>query len=170
MKLIRAEVDLIEAALQGDEALSTAIGYPVVPGWATFKEALRMMRDSLAADPARVEWGPRFFVDGEPDSVVGWGGFKGPPVDGTVEIGYEIAAGVQGRGFATAAARAMVIEAFASPEVEMVIAHTLAEPNASNHILEKLGFQKVATVMDDNQPVWRYELECPQDPEPPPLT
>ena len=73
-----------------------------------------MMRDSLAADPARVEWGPRFFVDGEPDSVVGWGGFKGPPVDGTVEIGYEIAAGVQGRGFATAAARAMVIEAFAS--------------------------------------------------------
>jgi RimJ/RimL family protein N-acetyltransferase len=170
MKLVRAELDLLEAALEDDQALSEAIGYPVVPGWATFKDALGVVRDTLAADPAWVEWGPRFFVDTNPESVVGWGGFKGPPADGTVEIGYEIAADLQGRGLATAATRAMLVEAFASPEVERVIAHTLAEPNASNHILEKLGFQKVATVQDGDQPVWRYELERPHDPEPPPLT
>ena len=33
----------------------------------------------------------------------------------------------------------MVADAFADPAVRRVIAHTLPEPNASNHILEKRG-------------------------------
>lgn len=159
MKLVPADLDLVEAAIAGDESLAEAIGYPVVPAWVTFTEALALIRDSLTAHPAGVEWGPRFFIGGDPESVVGWGGFKGPPSDGAVEIGYEIAAAVQGHGLATAAARIMVGEAFASPLVTKVIAHTLAEPNASNHILEKLGFEKVAVVEEGSQSIWRYERE-----------
>ena len=77
-------------------------------------------------------------MDGE---LVGWGGFKGPPVEGAVEIGYEIAASRQGRGLATDAVRAMLAEAFADPAVTTVLAHTLPEPNASNHLLRKAGFR-----------------------------
>ena len=78
-------------------------------------------------------WGSRFFVtDADPLELVGWGGFKGPPNDGVVELGYEIAEPRQGRGLATAATRAMVEEAAADEGVRIVIARTLAEPNASN--------------------------------------
>src|SRR5687767_4061534 len=42
----------------------------------------------------------------------GIGSFKGPPVHGTVEIAYAILPQQQGKGYATAAARAMVEYAF----------------------------------------------------------
>ena len=76
-----------------------------------------------------------------PPELVGWGGFKGPPEQGVVELGYEIAESRRGRGLASAAARAMLEEAFADDRVASVIAHTLAERNASNRVLEKVGFQ-----------------------------
>ncbi len=159
MHLVRADATLLEAALAGDDALAAAIGVPVVSGWASFVEALAAVRNHVVSHPDSVEWGTRFFVDGDPPAVVGWGGFKGAPVDGTVELGYEISADVQGRGLATAAVRAMLDEAFADPDVDRVMAHTLAEPNASNHILEKLGFTRTAELMDGDQPVWRFESE-----------
>jgi ribosomal-protein-alanine N-acetyltransferase len=155
--LVPAELHLVAAALAGDGALADAIGYRVADEWATFPGALRAVHDQLVADPASAAWGSRFFVSGEPPHVVGWGGFKGPPVDGTVELGYEIAAGLRGQGLATAAARAMLDEAFAHPEVATVIAHTLAEPNASNHILTKLGFHHTGEIVEDGERVWRFE-------------
>lgn len=44
-------------------------------------------------------------------------------------------------GLATAAVEAMVAEAFADPEVREVTAHTFPERNASNRVLEKVGFR-----------------------------
>ena len=157
ISLIRAEPGLLDAALAGDEALSRALGHDVVPGWATFRDALEPKRRDLGdeADEASA-WGPRFFIAGDPPELVGWGGFKRPPADGVVELGYEIAASRQGRGFATAATRAMVAEAFADPRVRVVIAHTLPEPNASNHVLEKAGFRFDGEVREDDAVVWRF--------------
>jgi [ribosomal protein S5]-alanine N-acetyltransferase len=66
---------------------------------------------------------------------------QGPPKDGAVELGFEIAEARRGRGLATAATQAMLAEAFADDRVTEVIAHTLAERNASNRVLEKAGFQ-----------------------------
>ena len=152
---------LIDAALTGDAALAEAIGHGVAPGWATFTGALQATRDTLAANPDGVTWGPRLFVGDEPPTVVGWGGFKGPPTAGTVEIGYEIAASHRGRGLATAAARAMLLEAFAHHDVTTVIAHTEPEPNASNHILDKLGFHHDGERLDHGDTVWRYTLRRP---------
>jgi RimJ/RimL family protein N-acetyltransferase len=159
MRLVPATATLLDAAIVGDEALARAIGCPVTPGWVTFVEALPAARAGVVDDPERARWGTRFFVAGDPSALVGWGGFKGPPDGGTVEIGYEIAASVQGRGLATAAARAMVDEAFADAGVSKVSAHTLAEENASNRVLAKLGFARVAEVLDDGTLTWRYELE-----------
>ncbi len=75
-----------------------------------------------------------------------------------MEIGYEIAPVRRGRGLATAAARAMVADAFGDPAVRRVIAHTLPEPNASNHILEKLGFRFDGDVLERGTPVWRWAV------------
>jgi RimJ/RimL family protein N-acetyltransferase len=162
VRLVHADLRLLDAALAGDAALAAALGHAVAPGWATFAEALGPTRDALASDSAPAGWGPRFFVAGQPPELVGWGGFKGPPKGGVVEIGYEIAEGRRGLGLATAAAQAMVAEAFAEPAVTAVIAHTLPERNASNHVLEKLGFVFDGEDDEDGQAVWRYVLGRPQ--------
>jgi len=39
-----------------------------------------------------------------------------------------------------------------------VIAHTLPERNASNHVLEKLGFVFDGEVHEDDDVVWRFKL------------
>jgi ribosomal-protein-alanine N-acetyltransferase len=153
MRLVRATVPLMDAALAGDDALAEALGHRVVTGWATFREALPRTRDALVREP---DWGSRLLVSGDPPELVGWGGFKGAPDDGVIEIGYEIAEERQGRGLATAAAGAMVQEAFADPAVTKVIAHTLPEPNASNRVLEKAGFAHDGEVSEDGEVVWRY--------------
>jgi RimJ/RimL family protein N-acetyltransferase len=168
--LVRADLRLIEAAVAGDDALAAVLGAAVAPGWVTFAGALTATRDQLAADPSASEWGTRLFLAGDRPAagdgtgrrdgleLVGWGGFKGPPAQGTVEVGYEIAAGRRDRGLATAATRAMVAEAFADDRVTRVIAHTLAETNASNHILEKVGFRRAGEVVDGGQRLWRFAL------------
>ena len=158
ISLVRPDVALMDAALAGDAALAEAIGHEVAPGWVSFQDALRPTRDSIASQPEGFLWGTRFFVTDEPPELVGWGGFKGAPVDGVVELGYEIAEGRQGRGYATAVTRAMLAEAFADPEVSAVIAHTLPESNASTRVLEKTGFEHVGSVDDDGQEVWRFSL------------
>lgn len=156
VRLVRADLPLMDAALAGDEFLARALGHDVVPGWATFTAALRPTRDALAANGSR--WGARFFVAGDPPELVGWGGFKGPPQDGIVELGYEIAEVRRGRGLATGAARAMLAEAFAEDGVTAVIAHTLPEPNASNRVLEKAGFHYDGEARENGRLVWRYSL------------
>ncbi len=151
----------METALAGDDALAKALGHDVVAGWSTFTEALRHTRDALAANPGGSAWGARFFVTRDPPELVGWGGFKGPPRDGVVEVGYEIAEARRERGLATAATRAMLAEAFAAERVTAVIAHTLPERNASNRVLEKAGFRFEGEAQEDDEVVWRFSLARP---------
>jgi RimJ/RimL family protein N-acetyltransferase len=159
VRLVRPGLALLEAAAEGDDALAARLGVPVAPGWVSFGDALLHTRDRVAADPGDPRWGACFFVATEPEELVGWGGFKGAPdTAGRVEIGYEIAPARQGRGLATAAAGAMVADAFADPAVRRVIAHTLPEPNASNHILGKLGFRFDGDALERGKPVWRWAL------------
>jgi RimJ/RimL family protein N-acetyltransferase len=90
---------------------------------------------------------------------VGLASFKGPPVDGVVEIAYAIVPEHQGRGHATAAARALVDHAFRAPEVRKVIAHTLPAGVASQRVLSKAGFRHCGEVVDpEDGRVWRYEI------------
>ena len=155
--MVTTDRRLLDAALRGDPALAAALDARVVPGWITFTEALEH------TTPGR--WGARLFLAGSPAELVGWGGFKGPPADGVVEVGYEIAEARWGRGLATAATEAMVAEAFGAPEVREVMAHTLPEVNASNRVLEKAGFAFDGEAQEDGQKVWRFRR---REPTPPP--
>jgi RimJ/RimL family protein N-acetyltransferase len=101
----------------------------------------------------------QFFVDHETGRLVGSGGFAAPPVDRAVEIGYEVAPEFRGRGFGTAAARALVERAVASGEVDHVSAHTLPGPNASTGVLVSLGFEHVADQEDPEVgTIWEWRL------------
>jgi RimJ/RimL family protein N-acetyltransferase len=65
----------------------------------------------------------------------------------------------QGKGYATAAARAMVAFALESPEVRKVLAHTLPTGVASQRVLLKAGFRHVGEIVDpEDGLVWRFEI------------
>lgn len=92
-------------------------------------------------------------------TAVGLGSFKGPPVDGAVEIAYAVVPEQQRKGYATAAARALVEYAFRTAAVNKVLAHTLPDGVASQRVLQKSGFKKVGEVVDpDDGLVWRFEI------------
>ncbi|HEV2787572.1 MAG TPA: GNAT family N-acetyltransferase [Solirubrobacteraceae bacterium] len=160
IRLLTPDLALLDAAVAGDVALSRALGHDVAEGWAVFETSLSGTRDALAADPASARWGTRLFIsEDEPRTLVGWGGFKGPPQDGAVEIGYAVAPAWRGRGAASAAVRKMLGEAWADPSVQAVIAHTLAERNASVRVLERAGFERTGERVDDGTAVWAWRLE-----------
>src|SRR5262249_31548341 len=119
---------------------------PVAPGYLDFPEALPRTRDQLAKGTPN-EWCSHLIVEAESNTVVGFGGYKGPPLDGEVEIGYSVAPSHQRRGHATAAARLLIEQARAAG-VTRVCAYTLAEPNASTRVLARCGLSMTEVVED----------------------
>lgn len=162
IRLLTPDLAVLDAAVAGSEALGAALGHDVAEDWDVFEGSVAHTRDAVAADPASTRWGTRLFVSGdEPVTLVGWGGFKGPPHDGAVEIGYAVAPGWRDRGVAGAAVREMLREAWADPAVQAVVAHTLAEPNASVRVLEKAGFARTGEHVQDGTAVCAWRLQRP---------
>ncbi len=74
-------------------------------------------------------------------TAVGAAGFTSVPRGGRVEIAYYTFPEFEGRGRATAMARALIdLARAADPEIQLT-ARTLPDRNASHRILEKLGFR-----------------------------
>ncbi|HXV92548.1 MAG TPA: GNAT family protein [Pseudonocardia sp.] len=83
--------------------------------------------------------GPFFIHRGDDEVVVGEiGAARTAP--GTFEIGYAVVASCQGRGYATAAVRALVALVRTVPGIERVVAHTPVDRPASARVLAKAGF------------------------------
>jgi ribosomal-protein-alanine N-acetyltransferase len=160
VRLVTPDLAVLDAAIHDPPALGHELGCQVAEGWNVFPEALRRTRDALAADPESARWGTRLFLLDEPRTLVGFGGFKGPPRHGVLELGYAIAPRWQGRGLAAAAVRELAREAFAAPEVHRVVAHTLAEPGPSVRVLEKLHFVHDGEVSGEQAgKTWRFRLD-----------
>jgi RimJ/RimL family protein N-acetyltransferase len=76
--------------------------------------------------------------------VIGDIGFHGPPNQGgVVTVGYGLAPGARGQGFATEALRAVVDWALAQPEVAWVEADTTHANLPSQRVLERAGMRLV---------------------------
>jgi len=81
-----------------------------------------------------------FFALVEGRRLAACAGFKGPPAQGFVEIGYNVGFACRGRGVATTAVRWLVALAFADERVDAVRAETAQDNVASRRVLEKCGF------------------------------
>jgi RimJ/RimL family protein N-acetyltransferase len=150
-------LDRAEALLDGVAAFTRRSGYRVADGFLAFPEALPATVQALrnGVDPA---WFSYLIIDPTTTTVIGLGGFAGPPDDGSVEIGYSIAPVHRGRGHATEAARRW-IDIAAARGVAVVRAHTLAADNPSTGVLRRLGFRRTAELVDPEVgAVWRWEL------------
>ncbi|MCI0632864.1 MAG: GNAT family N-acetyltransferase [Actinobacteria bacterium] len=155
--VVPATVEHVEALIAGDAVFEDRFDLTVVPGYLDFPGVLEPTRRGLleGADP---EWGSHLFIDLAANELVGLGGYKGPPVEGGVEIGYSVAPSRCRRGYATSAARELIERARAAG-VTLVRAHTLPEPNPSTRVLERCGLRHVGNVIDrEDGFVWQWEL------------
>ena len=90
---------------------------------------------------------------------VGTCAFKCAPEDGRVEIAYFTFPEFEGRGIATEMAAQLIALARAERPDVVIAAQTLMERNASNRVLERLGFSQTGTAMDaDAGEVWEWQL------------
>ena len=149
LELTPATLDLLTAALEGAASLGAGLGAIVPPSWPPeFLDppALEFTRDRLVEAPDDGDWWMHFIVlpaaAGE-RVLVGTAGYKGPPADGTVEVGYGIVTDHRRRGYASEAVRGLVARAFGMPEVRRVIAETLPELTPSIGVLRKCGFELI---------------------------
>jgi RimJ/RimL family protein N-acetyltransferase len=158
VRLIPATVSLLNALIDDPTQFSELIGSPVPDGWPEFPEAIGFTLAHLQNAPeADRSWSMQFFANHATGRLVGSGGYTAPPVERTVEIGYEVAPEFRGQRFGAAAARALVEHAVASGEVDHVIAHTLPGPNPSTGVLVSLGFEQVDDQEDpDVGTVWEW--------------
>jgi ribosomal-protein-alanine N-acetyltransferase len=153
-----ATADHLQALIAGPDTFARDYGLTVAEDYLEFDGALAYSLDQITDGGVDPGWMSFLFVEPDEGALIGFGGFKGAPVDGVVEIGYSVAPSHRGRGYATAAAGALIDRARVHG-VEMVLAHTLAERNASTGVLAHLGFRRVDEIDDpDEGPVWRWEL------------
>jgi RimJ/RimL family protein N-acetyltransferase len=141
--LVQATPVLIAAELESAAGLAELLDAVVPPDWPPEHhdvETLTFWGDQLSKSGA-AEWWLHYVVLRNADvrTLVGTASYKGPPVDGTIEIGYSVVPSWQRRGLATEASRAL-IEAAWSRGAEVVVAHTLPHLRQSIRVLQKLGF------------------------------
>jgi len=140
------------------EQLQELLGAQIPSGWPQFPEAFEVREGAAEASEL---WPSYFFVCPKENAVVGNGGFAAPPnAEGEVEIGYEIAPSFQNKGYATAAAAVLSQLAFSREGVKAVVAHTLAQENASSAVLRKIGMTMVAELPNEEVgKVWKWHVQ-----------
>ncbi len=126
------------AWMAGEAGAASLSGLALPPGGVEAPEVLGWLRglaETLRREHDRGVW--LIAADGE---VVGLCSYKAPPdAEGSVEIGYGVAASRRGRGHATRAVAALLVEAAADPKVRVVTARTSVANVASGRVVERNG-------------------------------
>jgi RimJ/RimL family protein N-acetyltransferase len=123
-------------------------------GWPEFPQTFTSGGESHPAP-----WTGYLFLASGSRQLIGNGGFVAPPdAEGTVEIGYEIAPCFRNRGYATEAAT-MLRNVARTAGARTLIAHSLAEPNASNAVLRKIGMTFSKESQRGSLKVWQWRID-----------
>jgi RimJ/RimL family protein N-acetyltransferase len=152
LRLVPATVALLEAELESYELLGRALGAVIPSDWPPEhhdRETLEFWRERLLK-PGAAGWWLHYAVltAPEPAMLIGSVGYKGPPADGVVEIGYSVVPSWQRRGLATEACRALIHAAW-ERGASIVVAHTLARLVPSIGVLRRLGFERADSSQAD---------------------
>lgn len=143
-----ATIELLEAERDPYGELAALLQAEVARPWPPplNDEASRAwMLSMLRTVPEPGRWGMYYFLlrrEGALPIAIGNGGYKGPPRDGSVEIGYSVVEGYQRRGYGAEGAGGLVRRAFEDPAVKRVLAETFPHLAGSLGVLRKLGFTR----------------------------
>jgi [ribosomal protein S5]-alanine N-acetyltransferase len=161
LTLIPASAADLQAELSSRKELEASLGARVPESWPPLyfdEDAVRYSLHAIATNPGTERWWFHYFIlrGADGDTLIGAGGYKGPPADGCVEIGYSIVPEQQRRGLASEAASGLIAHAFSHQGVERVRAETLPELAGSIGVLRRCGFAFVGVGSEPG--VIRYEL------------
>jgi [ribosomal protein S5]-alanine N-acetyltransferase len=163
LRLVAATLELADADRYNRLEFIHQLGATVLESWPpplNDDDSKEYTIAFLRKNPSAAGWAAWYWVAKKSKPVVvGQGGFKGPPVAGTVEIGYSLLPEFQRKGYASEAVAALLDWAFAHPEVDRVLAETLPELAPSIRLLEKAGFESVGEGSEKG--VIRFELKRP---------
>jgi len=115
------------------------------------EDVLPLVRDRLRADPSQDGWWTWLVVRKDSRQAVGSAGFGGgPDGEGAVMIGYATYPDVEGNGFATEAARALIAWALEKPGVARVCASLPPDNHPAIRVAEKVGMRLMGTVWEED--------------------
>lgn len=107
---------------------------------------ISMSIEMLKADETSLGWGAWLVIKKSDGQVIGDIGFKGKPNENKqVEVGYGFLKEHWNKGYATEAVETLMLWAFATGKVKVIIAETLQDNHGSMRVLEKLGMKRVGT-------------------------
>jgi RimJ/RimL family protein N-acetyltransferase len=115
-------------------------GMVLAPGYPS-QFSLEVLQMVAEAEGDGDEFGPFFMVRKADGAVVGELGASYNAATATAQVGYTVVEPSWGRGYATAALRALIARLLADPRVRRVVAETLAEHAASRRVMEKAGMR-----------------------------
>ncbi|MER6025175.1 GNAT family N-acetyltransferase [Streptomyces sp. NPDC001851] len=119
------------------------------------RDAAGMLLKAYEAGVHRPEFGVFVLVRHEDGRAIGGMGFHGvPDEDGRAEIGYDLAEGARGQGYATEALRALADWALAREDVGCLFATVERDNTASQAVVRRAGFTQVS----DEGAEFAYEL------------
>jgi ribosomal-protein-alanine N-acetyltransferase len=144
VRLIPADIELVDAELDDVAMLAQRLGVRVPDDYPPEHHdgsVLRFTREQLARGGQQEGWWLHYIVvDGaDRPTLVGTCGYKGPPRDGVVEIGYSVVPSWRRQGIATAAVRGLIQHGGARG-VTAFVADTLPHLEASIGVLRTSGF------------------------------
>ena len=157
LQLLAASRALLTAELHKPQYFPTLLGAALPTDWPPGdydREAMQYFLEKLTAggrDAAGwYNWYALRKAEGDtPRTLVGTGGFMGPPdAAGVVEMGYSIAADWRGQGLGTELVAGLVQQAAATGQVRLLVAHTPSENLLSQRVLLGNGFASVGTDVD----------------------
>lgn len=146
-----ATIALARAEIDDRAGFARQLGAIVPDNWppASIVDALPLFLAWMEAAPAGLGWfawhALAVGTAGAASTLVGSGGFTGPPQAGVVNIGYSVLPQFQGRGYATEIAGGLVQWALRQPGVTCVAAETEWANPASVRVLSKAGFIPAGT-------------------------
>ena len=154
MRLLPTTIALARAEMTDRAEFARLLSATVPEEWPPeiLADALPVFLEWIVATPDQVGWFVWYAViespATEPDILAASGGFKGPPQEGTIEIGYSVLPQFQGQGFATEMVRALIDWAFAQPGVLRIVAETTEDNTPSVRLLNRLGFVRTEPAVE----------------------
>lgn len=162
LNIIACDQLILEAAIKGNNELSVCIDAIVPENWSQFgARALQYSLDKLKSSENEKGWWSYLPIHKNNNTLIGLCGFKGQPNEnGQVEIGYEIKEEYRNKGLATELANSLIDHAFNFENINMILAHTLGETNASTKVLSNCGFEKTEDIDGKDLGIlWKWELK-----------
>lgn len=162
LRLLTCQIDHLQAIVRDPKSLGSLLGASIPDGWPGSRDAWPHCLELLRKEPllALSGWWLYLLTHAHERALIGCGGFKTPPVEGVVEVGYEIAPTFRGRDLEREAVAGLVRYAFTRPEVNAVQALTTARRGPQTDVLERVGMRKSGEAVDAQAGrVWCWKVD-----------